>query len=775
MKKLAFILVLAVATFVACQKDPSVESSQQSEQEPITMSLNLSVEDMSAGTAEAAEQTTTYSLTRSTLAKEPSTEIQNLWIAQFDSSGKVVGTPQYFEEFQKLATDNEDQSVETIEIALIPSGTEEHTLVYIANTFNDAITQSIGSSYTIDQFKALTSTVTSEKSIFGTADDTDYYSILYGEITQAISSSTDLKTCTLKRNVAKINVNLVITDGVDLTFSEAVVRGVPNVSSYYPNIVTDSNLPADDTFSYINYEGMDITTTNDITFYVPVNMRGTSASTTEQMKNQYGTPYCTAVSLLAESSGESYLYTFYLGADLINDYNIAPNTEYTYTLTFNTVGDPDTDLRIEETGGIDYSLPTMARSNCYILNPSAVVDSEYIIPIDRIDEFWGDESYNTANVSGNTLPEVGNNWEAVILWHDQTGDHYTAATETTPESLYGLTLEEDYTNNTVKVTLPTEFALPANHCNVVFVVRKTAEYDTDGEQDILWSWHLWITDYNPYPDNLTPSMGLYQYPVDGGELHRYNNSIFKTGIYSDKLIMDRNIGARNSTSDGYGFSSTGNLYVTAGALHYQYGRSNPIPAAGYTYINGNDYSMAHSSTSDVQFSFVESVQTPYGHLKYSGNWCNETASQSIDNIWNDYKVVANSYTTGKSIFDPSPWGFRVPITGTWTGFSSGSADKEILETATATFKLVNVTVTDGVASIFQPYNRSYNGFALYPASGFRSYSSASLGNVGSLGYYWSASPSSSAYGYNLYFYSTGVTTANTNYRANGLPVRPVQE
>lgn len=747
-------------TFAACQKD-MVDDSSQLSAEPITLSLNLAVEGMSAGTAEAAEQTTTYSLTRSTLGtNDPSTTIQNLWIAQFGSDGKVVGTPQYFDEFQKLATDLEN-SVESIDIALIPSGTETNTLVYIANTFDDTITQSLGSSYTIDQFKALTYAVTDEKSIFGTADDTDYYSILYGEITQAISSSTTLATCTLKRNIAKVNINIVVTSGVDLTFSEAVVRGVPNVSSYFPVITAGENFPADDTFSYINYESMDITTTTettDLTFYAPVNMRGTSVSDSEQMKNQYGTPYCTSISLLAESGGENYLYTFYLGADLESDYNIEPNKEYTYTLTFNTVGDPDTDLRIEEAGGIDYSLSTMARSNCYILNPSAVVDSEYIIPIDRIDEFWGDNNYNTENITGNTLTQVGDNWEAVILWHDHTGDQtYDSATD----QIGGFKLEADHSNNTVKVTLPKEFAAPTNHCNVVFVVRKK------DDATILWSWHLWITDYDPYPDNLIPSLGVFQYNVDGGELHRYNNTCFNTGIYSDKLIMDRHIGARSSSVDGYGLS--GASFVGPGTLFYQFGRNIPFPIKSYDYKNG--YTRSTYSTSGI--SFAESVQIPNRIPIHSTstNWCSESDAQNALYIWNDYNVAVTGYTTGKSIFDPSPWGFRIPINGSWGGFSGGSAENEYNYPDSYNCKLVyNIAGTTTT-----PYNRIYKDFAFYPAIGILNANYGGTHNTYSSGFVWSATPYSASAAYYFGIDSSGVGTSTGYSRAISCAVRPVQE
>ena len=68
-----------------------------------------------------------------------------------------------------------------------------------------------------------------------------------------------------------------------------------------------------------------------------------------------------------------------------------------------------------------------------------------------------------------------------------------------------------------------------------------------------------------------------------------------------------------------------------------------------------------------------------------------------------------------------------------------------------------------------------NGNSIFlPASGYRNYSGGSLGNVGSGGCCWSASPYSSNYGLYLYFYSSNWYWLS-NHRAYGFPVRAVAE
>ena len=65
----------------------------------------------------------------------------------------------------------------------------------------------------------------------------------------------------------------------------------------------------------------------------------------------------------------------------------------------------------------------------------------------------------------------------------------------------------------------------------------------------------------------------------------------------------------------------------------------------------------------------------------------------------------------------------------------------------------------------------------YPASGLRSSTSGGLSNVGARSYSWSSSPYSvtSVLGSGVDFYSSGVYPEGSHNRANGFPVRCVQE
>lgn len=100
-------------------------------------------------------------------------------------------------------------------------------------------------------------------------------------------------------------------------------------------------------------------------FYMAENLRGIGTSTTQQGKNQKdngpGTDSdklagCTKIELAGtykydptHTDGVKVKYTFYLGGNFTNDYNIA--RDYSYELTFRIAGPNSADVRVDITNG----------------------------------------------------------------------------------------------------------------------------------------------------------------------------------------------------------------------------------------------------------------------------------------------------------------------------------------------------------------------------------------------------------------------------------------
>jgi uncharacterized protein (TIGR02145 family) len=246
-----------------------------------------------------------------------------------------------------------------------------------------------------------------------------------------------------------------------------------------------------------------------------------------------------------------------------------------------------------------------------------------------------------------------------------------------------------------------------------------AAYASDGTT-ILWSWHIWVTNYDPN----TPLNGTtYSYTPT-------------TGVTN--VFMDRNLGALTAT------------YVNdANILHYQWGRKDPFPAASVVNASGASKSVDLSTTTTQ--SMLWSSQNPLKFISRNSSpydWC----STSSDYYW--MGTGGTTTTPGvKTIYDPCPAGWRVPA------YRSG------------------VSPWDGLSTTGASWDSGYTwtSIGFWPAAGFRYSSSGSLNTVSSEGYYWSASPNNTSYGYYLYFTSGTMYSVIVSKRAIGISVRCVQE
>ena len=335
---------------------------------------------------------------------------------------------------------------------------------------------------------------------------------------------------------------------------------------------------------------------------------------------------------------------------------------------------------------LDASGEVTETANCYIIAP----DNSLKIPV---------------NVRGNGVEVDGTGISASIspssvgiLW------------QTSPDliSLSDMTTDEKVTIN-------------ANSTAGNAVI---AAYDGDG--DILWSWHIWVTDYDP--DN-------------GGTSYTIENS-----ADSSYTFMDRNLGATTATPGD----------VSTLGLLYQWGRKDPFPGSASTSTNTEPTIYNASGTGSTSMISSKSSSSLDNAIKnplifYQGSdWC----STSNDAFWGGADISSPSE---KTMFDPSPAGWRVP---TWKGSASPWS-----EFSTTTF-----TWNDSGPG------RTYTDGSFYPATGFRYSHKGTLDSVGSYGRCWSGSPSETTRAYYLHFtYYVIYSRIHTNFRGYGFPVRCVKE
>lgn len=262
------------------------------------------------------------------------------------------------------------------------------------------------------------------------------------------------------------------------------------------------------------------------------------------------------------------------------------------------------------------------------------------------------------------------------------------------------------------------------------VVWEDVRYLLNGDGNCYWSWHIWVTEYDP-------SQPAGQQTVGGN------------------VFMDRNLGA---TSLVKGPQSAG--------CFYQWGRKDPFqgPYTWMMFLNGNAgwsndgigkfMTLRGFASSNVPSeNLVASVQQPYRYIVgISG-----TQDWLSPDVGGEAYRWSNADGT-KGVFDPCPEGWRVPVSG--AGAASAWAD------------LNGVWDAERTGCVFA------EGNGYYPAAGYINIMSASGSGggaeAGTSGYCWSAS-SAGRNGYALTYSVSAIKTEAELTKAWACPVRCVKD
>ena len=296
----------------------------------------------------------------------------------------------------------------------------------------------------------------------------------------------------------------------------------------------------------------------------------------------------------------------------------------------------------EEISTAAVNLSENGTANCYIVKPGSVV------------------SFETSYKGNSKTEPTGEGSVAKLIWQDTKGLVKTIYFD--PE-------------------LQTAYAEIANSKGNALVAV------CDAAGTILWSWHLWICDYDP------------------------EKTLFTTDANASGTqwtFMDRNIGATDMNR-----GSSGNF-----GMLYQWGRKDPFPGACAFTIQNEDYSYVEDGERtlyDIQGKAIpkikdlaeyhgtieKSIRQPAtffamtykdtGEVDESGN--PEYECDYITKDWVD--VSDDDYWGGvsgkKTIYDPCPVGYKVPVSDaegntpyawmkftdmTWDPTNRGAIDKD---------------------------------------------------------------------------------------------------
>lgn len=596
--------------------------------------------------------------------------VKDVWLIEYTDAGTMIGTPQYH-----LGSDLDDNPI----AINLPDAGKEYMLVAIANTHNPYLLEQLKQRSTIDELKKFTFPFLGENSATGSYEtENESGEIQTGKDLmmsgfQIIDSTTEEIEMNLYRNVAKVHIDVINAEDSGIVINSVQVKSVPDKISYADILLGDEavasgseyfNLPAekwsDDRISpFYNDDHEHIGESMSLYYYLPRNSRGTNSSELAKTKNVNAPAFSTYVEIMAETDDnhEPVRYRFFIGKNMINDFNLMTNYSYHIPIKIQKKGNPITDNRVETFDNV-----TVKSSNSYIINYIDGASSQrmYSIPIDRINYFW--QHMDPNNVDGFRIVDPNTEWIAEVIWQD------------TPENIFY------FCDSNGNMNAPTphlykgkglsDFSVRATgngSGNVLIGVRhKDADKDKDG---YMWSWHLWITDYDANAKiEMNENEGWYQ--VEGGALHRYDTEYWHNNIPAHRgyCIMDRQFGSHR---EGYGENKNQSNYYQLKGVCYAFGRKDPFPCfidawhlnPLYTYNYEQDFNNEALSAADGSDGkgIIKIVMNEKLSIDYTVK--HPTHISSIEGVCAD-KVEWFRYDWDteyeKSIFDPTPTGWRLP-------------------------------------------------------------------------------------------------------------------
>ena len=301
-------------------------------------------------------------------------------------------------------------------------------------------------------------------------------------------------------------------------------------------------------------------------------------------------------------------------------------------------------------------------ANCYVVSAAGT----YQLPLvygnaikngsENRDAYQGFKDYQNRAISSPRITGADN---AVLVWSDGFFMFKDIHLDASKQNLV-FTIDPDY----------------MQQANAVLAVR-------DASNRIMWSWHIWVTERPVYTQkhilqDLSNSSNTYELMqcnlgwVDGKKVY-YNQR--------DLTFCFTQAGSGETaelkvTQEGATFD-----YKDVGSTYYQWGRKDPLVALknwdSYRY---EDYRLHETGDPDYVYqvetgptTIGEAIQHPNVFYTRRTTVGDDWNSDHITTLWNavDNGGTLKSTTSVKTIYDPSPRGFKVPIPRAFAIFVGG--------------------------------------------------------------------------------------------------------
>ena len=307
--------------------------------------------------------------------------------------------------------------------------------------------------------------------------------------------------------------------------------------------------------------------------------------------------------------------------------------------------------------------------------------------------------------------------------------------------------------------------------NAVVAVTK----GSGASKTVLWSWHLWFAPKDALDKiKVTNHQNVNYYFTKealGWKPTQWSGSTYDKPR-TVKVKVEQTV-ANNSTKQATVINITqkpGNVRKGL-TTFYQFGRKDAFPGVAKADLASNSHFTENAGSN---MSIENGIQHPDNFYTWSSSWYSAPPTgYSYYNLWS-----ADNTTTGfndnhvvKTVYDPSPVGFKMPASNAFTGFTANGKDEGTR----------NIDGTDNVQTYYKNFGHNFwtssskTATIYFPASGYRDGSDGLLRGELYGGWYWSAVPGNMNNGCFLHFNPNSVYPLRKDIRSYALAAHPVSE
>lgn len=467
----------------------------------------------------------------------------------------------------------------------------------------------------------------------------------------------------LKRLAARLTVSWNYNvSGYEL--KQVLLQSVPLNYTLVPT--ADSNGTYPSILDQFHTVEIDMSKGNSYSCWIPANVRGESPAANSDLQRTKanapkGSSFLNFVAVNTTDPKKKLDYRVYIGGKTSSDFSLNNNTEYSYVVSFSHTGIPTNDKRVTYIDPVpasennDNPVPT---ANCFMVAPGGGFCFDPLA--------YQSDGTEKTNETLKGWCQGGGIVKVKLLWQTkEDGD--------IGEPVMGIVNSAEDHTNIVDIKRTDGKAVGQNpvtdkgQCRIYCRVAPgttggsgvIAAYDSS--DNILWSWHVWVTDYHP---DATGNVDV-QEPLTKRKLK------FTYGNHSDQRpMMDRDLGAMA----GYAKAPTLDVEkFKAHGFQYQWGRKDPYPSSysnkpiktvnlppnitepivGIMSLYGSDgvkflpFEPSYNGRAGYQMAY----RNPLTAYKPSGSqyWFTDDVTSSISGAW----------ATVKTVHDPCPAGWRV--------------------------------------------------------------------------------------------------------------------